>query len=92
MENPVIIFGANPLGRMAKEIFESNGVVIYGFLDDDTKLHSKELDDAIILGSTDDDGFLKLIGKNVKLLWRWMTISSEKILSKCSRRSDIFSP
>ena len=63
MENPVMIFGANPLGRMAKEIFESNDVVIYGFLDDDKSLHAKELDDAVILGSTDDDGFLKLIGK-----------------------------
>ena len=63
MENPVIIFGANYLGRIVKEIFESNEVVIYGFLDDDKKLHSKEIDEAVILGSTDDDGFLKLIGK-----------------------------
>ncbi|HRI78488.1 MAG TPA: NeuD/PglB/VioB family sugar acetyltransferase [Cyclobacteriaceae bacterium] len=63
MENPVIIFGANAIGRMAKEIFESNEVVIYGFLDDDKKLHGKALDDAVVLGSTDDDGFLKLIGK-----------------------------
>jgi len=63
MENPVIIFGANPLGRTAKEIFESNKVVVYGFLDDNKKLHSTEIDDATILGSMDDDGFLKLIGK-----------------------------
>ncbi|MFZ5971476.1 MAG: NeuD/PglB/VioB family sugar acetyltransferase [Bacteroidota bacterium] len=63
MENPVMIFGANVLGRAAKEIFESNGVVVYGFLDDDKKLHGTELDEATILGATDDDGFLKLIGK-----------------------------
>jgi len=63
MENPVIIFGANYLGRIAKEIFESNEVVVYGFLDDDRKLHNTEIDDAVVLGSTDDDGFLKLIGK-----------------------------
>ncbi len=63
MENPVIIFGANPLGRTAKEIFESNQVIVYGFLDDNKKLHSTEIDDATILGSTDDDGYLKLIGK-----------------------------
>ncbi len=63
MENPVIIFGANYLGRIAKEIFESNEVVVYGFLDDDKKLHNTEMDDAVVLGSTDDDGFLKLIGK-----------------------------
>ncbi|CAN5385463.1 acetyltransferase [soil metagenome] len=63
MENPVIIFGANYLGRIVKEIFESNEVVVYGFLDDNKKLHTTEIDDAVVLGSTDDDGFLKLIGK-----------------------------
>jgi sugar O-acyltransferase (sialic acid O-acetyltransferase NeuD family) len=63
MENPVIIFGANYLGRAAKEIFESNQVVVYGFLDDEKKLHKTELDEVVILGATDDDGFLKLIGK-----------------------------
>lgn len=63
MENPVIIFGANALGRSAKEIFESNGNVVYGFLDDDKALHNKEIDESFVLGSTDDDGFLKLIGK-----------------------------
>ncbi|PZR38902.1 MAG: acetyltransferase, partial [Azospira oryzae] len=63
MENPVIIFGATPLGRAAKEIFESNDVVVYGFLDDNKVLHNKEIDNVIILGDTDNDGFLKLIGK-----------------------------
>jgi sugar O-acyltransferase (sialic acid O-acetyltransferase NeuD family) len=63
MKNPVIIFGANHLGRAAKEIFESNEVVVYGFLDDDKKMHNTELDEVVILGSTDDDGFLKFIGK-----------------------------
>lgn len=63
MENPVIILGMNPLGRTAKDIFESNQVVVYGFLDDNKKLHNTEVDDATVLGSTDDDGFLKLIGK-----------------------------
>lgn len=63
MKNPVIIFGANYLGRSAKEIFEVNENVVYGFLDDNKGLHNKELDETFILGSTDDDGFLKLIGK-----------------------------
>jgi sugar O-acyltransferase (sialic acid O-acetyltransferase NeuD family) len=63
MDNPVIIFGANYLGRTAKEIFESNEVVVYGFLDDNKKLHNTEIDNVVVLGSTDDDGFLKLIGK-----------------------------
>jgi sugar O-acyltransferase (sialic acid O-acetyltransferase NeuD family) len=63
MENPVIILGANFLGRSAKEIFESNGNVVYCFLDDNKKLHNTEIDTVTVLGSTDDDGFLKLIGK-----------------------------
>lgn len=63
MENPVIIFGANFLGRAAREIFEGNGNVVYGFLDDNKSLHSTEIDNTPVLGSTDDDGFLKLIGK-----------------------------
>lgn len=63
MENPVIIFGVNAVGRAAKEIFESNGNVVYGFLDDNKSVHGKEIDHVVILGSTDDDGFLKLIGK-----------------------------
>jgi len=63
MQNPVIIFGASTIGRLAKEIFESNGVVVYGFLDDEIKIHKTEIDEALVLGSTDDQGFLKLIGK-----------------------------
>lgn len=63
MKNPVIILGANAVGRAAKEIFERNEVVIYGFLDDNKKLHKTEIDEATVYGATDDDGFLKLIGK-----------------------------
>jgi sugar O-acyltransferase (sialic acid O-acetyltransferase NeuD family) len=63
MENPVIIFGASHLGRAAKEILEGNSNVVYCFLDDNKKLHNTEIDNVTVLGSTDDDGFLKLIGK-----------------------------
>ncbi|MBX2901032.1 MAG: acetyltransferase [Cyclobacteriaceae bacterium] len=63
MENPVIIFGANALGRAAREIFETNKVVVYGFLDDNKKLHQQQIDEITVLGDTDNDGFLKLIGK-----------------------------
>ncbi|MDH4092920.1 MAG: NeuD/PglB/VioB family sugar acetyltransferase [Cyclobacteriaceae bacterium] len=63
MENPVIIFGANHLGRQSKEIFEANGNVVYGFLDDNKKLHGSVIDNVTVLGSTDDDGLLKFIGK-----------------------------
>lgn len=67
MDNPVIIFGANYLGRMANEIFKANGVEVYGFLDDDVRLHNKEIDEVTVLGSTDNDGFLKLIGRKCEV-------------------------
>ena len=63
MDNPVLIFGAKGLAAVAQEIFEANGVIVYGFLDDDKTLHGTELNHLPILGDTDDDGFLKLIGQ-----------------------------
>lgn len=59
----MIVFGANALGEAAVEIFESNDIMVYGFLDDDKSLHGNTLGELSILGATDDDGFLKLIGK-----------------------------
>lgn len=63
MENPVIIFGAGAPGRLALEIFNANGIIVYGFLDDDPALHGQEVDTIPVLGATDDEKFLKLIGK-----------------------------
>lgn len=92
MENPVLIFGANNIGRLAKDIFESNDHVVYGFLDDNKSMHGTELDDVVVLGSTDDDGFLKLIGKNAKPLWPPMRHVCEKPWLKCCSKSGRFSP
>jgi sugar O-acyltransferase (sialic acid O-acetyltransferase NeuD family) len=64
MENPVIIFGAGSLGVTAYDIFKKNGVIVYGFLDDDEKLHNTEIDEVAVLGATDDEGFTQLIGIN----------------------------
>jgi sugar O-acyltransferase (sialic acid O-acetyltransferase NeuD family) len=63
MEKPVIIFGAKGIAISALEIFESNGVVVYGFLDDDASIHNTEIDNVPVLGDPDDHGFLKLIGQ-----------------------------
>jgi len=63
MDKPVIIFGASNIARDALAIFESNGIVVYGFLDDDEKRHGQEINNVGILGSPDDYGFLKLIGQ-----------------------------
>ncbi|QJW91841.1 acetyltransferase [Spirosoma taeanense] len=63
MENPVLIFGAGSLGVTALDLFHRNNVVVYGLLDDNKDLHGKEFGDVSVLGETDDDGFLKLIGQ-----------------------------
>ncbi len=63
MEKPVIIFGANSIGKAALEIFQSNQVVVYGFLDDDQEKHGKEIGSIPVLGNPDDHGFIKLIGQ-----------------------------
>lgn len=63
MENPVLIFGAGNLGVTALDLFQRNNVVVYGLLDDNKSLHGKEFGDVSVLGDTDDDGFLKLIGQ-----------------------------
>lgn len=63
MENPVIIFGAKGLGKVALDIFQSNDVIVYCFLDDDATLQGKEINGVSILGKTDDESLLKLLGK-----------------------------
>ena len=55
MDNPVLIFGTGGLGRAALEIFESNKNVVYGFLDDNKKIHGTEIDNVLVLGKTSDD-------------------------------------
>ncbi len=58
-----MIFGAGGIGLAAYEIFRSHELMIYGFLDDRNELHGKEIDEVLVLGSTDDDGYLKYIGQ-----------------------------
>jgi len=62
-QKPVIILGAKGIGPSVAEIFKSNNVEIYCFLDDDKQMHGTEIDFVSVLGETDDDGYLKYIGK-----------------------------
>ena len=59
----MLIFGAGSLGLTALDLFQRNNIVVYGLLDDDKNLHGTEFGDVSVLGETDDDGFLKLIGQ-----------------------------
>ncbi len=63
MDKPVIILGAKGIAHPALEIFNSNNVDVYGFLDEDKDLHGQEINVVPVLGHPEDDGFLKLIGK-----------------------------
>ena len=59
---PVIIIGANYLGKLVLDALESNRNVIYCFLDDDKALHGTEIKDVSVLSDCDDRGYLKFIG------------------------------
>ncbi|MFT4737218.1 MAG: sugar O-acyltransferase (sialic acid O-acetyltransferase NeuD family) [Cyclobacteriaceae bacterium] len=63
MEKPVIIFGATGIARAALSIFKSNGIVVYGFLEENKTLHNTEIESIPVLGDPEDHGFLKLIGQ-----------------------------
>ncbi len=63
MKNPVIIFGVNGIAKAAAEIYNSHDIVVYGFLTKEKSLHQTEIDQVPVLGSPDDDGYLKLIGQ-----------------------------
>jgi sugar O-acyltransferase (sialic acid O-acetyltransferase NeuD family) len=66
MENPILIFGAGNLGKIVLDIFNRNNVLVFGFLDDDKTLHGQEIGEIVVLGDTDDDGFLKIIGQKTE--------------------------
>ena len=59
----MIIFGASGIGMAAYEIFRSHDLMVFGFLDDRDEFQGKEIDEVIVLGNTDDDGYLKYIGQ-----------------------------
>lgn len=62
MDKPVIILGAGGIGKAAYEIFQSHNIIIYCFLDDREELIGTEINEISVLGRTDDEGYLKLIG------------------------------
>ncbi len=63
MQNPVIILGAKQLGTVALDIFKSHDVLVYCLLDDDSSLHNTEVNDIMVMGNTDDEEYLKILGK-----------------------------
>lgn len=78
MENPVIIFGAGRLGAVALDVFNSNEVMVYCFLDENPELHNSEINYVAVMGSPDDHGFLKLIGQKCEAFVAEETLSQRK--------------
>ncbi|MCU0430770.1 MAG: NeuD/PglB/VioB family sugar acetyltransferase [Cytophagaceae bacterium] len=63
MENPVLIVGTGTIGKLALDAFKSNQVVVYGFLSEDTKNAIQEIEEVPVLGTSEEESFLKIIGK-----------------------------
>lgn len=66
MQDPVVIFGAGNTGKTVIDIFNLNDVLVYGVLDDNKKIHNSEISEIVVLGQTDDNGFLKIIGNKTE--------------------------
>ena len=60
---PVIILGAGVIGKVAYDAFISNGVVVYGFLDNDLD-EGTEIEDSTVLGRIEENSYLDIIGKD----------------------------
>lgn len=82
MQNPVIILGAQKLGTAALDIFNSNNVVVYCLLDDNKDLQQQEINNVLVMGSTDDSEFLKLIGKSCDVFVAAEDVAARKSMVK----------
>jgi sugar O-acyltransferase (sialic acid O-acetyltransferase NeuD family) len=82
MENPVMILGAKTAGTLALDAFASNEVVVYCFLDDDAALRGQEVHTVSVMGATDDEQFLKLLGKKCEVFVAADDVASRRTLTK----------
>ena len=80
MENPVLILGAKGFGAVALDIFQSNNIIVYGFLDDDESLHGTTINDIPVYSHTDDEGYLKMLGQKCEAIIATDEISLKKTL------------
>lgn len=83
MSKPIIIIGAKGLAKSALEIFNSNEIISYGFLDDDQPIHNTEIGGLLVLGSTEDEKYLKSIGGKCEALSLMKILVKENYWLKC---------
>ncbi len=92
MENPVMILGAKTAGTLALDAFASNEVVVYCFLDDDDALRGQEVLGVSVMGATDDEQFLKLLGKQCEVFVAAEDVASRRSLTKLLKDSYKLAP
>jgi sugar O-acyltransferase (sialic acid O-acetyltransferase NeuD family) len=86
MENPVIILGAQTVGTAALDAFTSNEVVVYCLLDDDAKLQNTDIHNIPVMGGTEDEEFLKLLGKKCEVFVATEDAVSRRALTNMLRQ------
>ena len=62
MSNQIIIFGTGAVGKAALEIFHSNKLEVLCFLDDHEDQQNTQIGTVSVLGKTDDETYLTLLG------------------------------
>lgn len=77
-----MILGAQTAGALALDAFASNDVVVYCFLDDDDALRGQEVHGVSVMGATDDEQFLKLLGKQCEVFVAAEDVASRRTLVK----------
>lgn len=65
-KKPVLIIGAGTIGKIAYDIFTTNKVVVYGFLDDKLE-EGTSIDEVSVLGKIDDETYFNIIGKDCEV-------------------------
>ena len=77
-----MILGAKAVGTLALDAFAANEVVVYCFLDDDDALRGQEVMGISVMGATDDEQFLTLLGKQCEVFVATEDVASRRSLTR----------
>lgn len=86
----VIILGTNSLAKLALEIFQQNGLVVYGLLTEEALVQKAAISHVPILGSIDDEQYLALLGKSCEAFVALeQTTSRQKLISNLHEQRQV---
>jgi sugar O-acyltransferase (sialic acid O-acetyltransferase NeuD family) len=92
-KTPVIVLGAKGIALAVIEALQAENRICYCLLDDDPALAQQEIELIPILGTTDDETYLKLIGKECEaFIAIENTIQRKKMAQKIAKKykQDLF--